>query len=203
VIPSPSGEAASPTDTRMSRARAISSLTSESLRVLGPTPAAPMTIPIDQMRMRSADRAQRAGFGGDRPTDTSPAEPGPTIGWPRLARTVACADRSSRQSPMIFTSNYGEAGAIDRFGGTLGLPHAFSGHNGFSEGGPSPDRTGPALVVGLSASELSSRFRGCHLAALVSNSAAVENDEHDALIELCRGTRVPWSQTWSALRHLG
>ncbi len=137
------------------------------------------------------------------PVIAANGDAGETIGWPQFAQTVARVYRQDRQAPVIFTSNYGEAGAIDRFGGALGLTHAYSGHNGFSEWGPPPDRPGPVLVVGLSAAELSSHFEGCRLAARVNNSAGVNNDEHDEPIDLCSGTRAPWSQIWSGLRHLG
>src|SRR4051794_31626725 len=65
---------------------------------------------------------------------------GETVGWTRFVRTVATAWRKVPRDTAIFTSNYGEAGAVDVLGRTLGLPHAYSGHNGFSEWGPPPAR---------------------------------------------------------------
>lgn len=53
-----------------------------------------------------------------------------TVGWLEFARTVAGVYRRSGGTPVIFTANYGEAGAIDRYGPSLGLPPAYSGHNG-------------------------------------------------------------------------
>src|SRR5205814_767925 len=76
----------------------------------------------------------------------------------------------------IFTSNYGEAGAIDRYGPALGLPPAYSGHNAFGYWGPPPDHAGTVITVGLSRFQLS-HFRGCQLAARIDNSAGVNNDE--------------------------
>ena len=90
---------------------------------------------------------------------------GETIGWPEFTRTVAGVYRARRAGAVIFTSNYGEAGAIDRYGPALGLPAAYSGHNGFAEWGPPPDRPGPVVAVGLDASGAPSHFRGCRLAA--------------------------------------
>ncbi len=54
---------------------------------------------------------------------------GETIGWPELSRTVARVYRQAGGHGVVFTENYGEAGAVDRFGGPLGLPTASSGHN--------------------------------------------------------------------------
>jgi hypothetical protein len=52
-----------------------------------------------------------------------------TIGWPELVRSVARVYQglpaSQRETAVIFTENYGEAGSIDRFGPAYGLPRAF------------------------------------------------------------------------------
>ena len=53
---------------------------------------------------------------------------GETIGWPDLTRTVASVYRRAGSGAVTSTSNYGEAGAIDRYGPALGLPAAYSGH---------------------------------------------------------------------------
>jgi hypothetical protein len=128
---------------------------------------------------------------------------GETIGWPALVRSVASVARSAGPTTVIFTSNYGEAGAIERFGPPLGVDVAYSGHNGFAEWGPPPDRLTPVVVVGLEPSELSRHFRDCRLAARISNPAGVDNQERGELIDLCRETRSPWSRMWPSLRHLG
>jgi Dolichyl-phosphate-mannose-protein mannosyltransferase len=128
---------------------------------------------------------------------------GETIGWPQFTRLVARAYRQTGRPAVIFTANYGEAGAIDRFGGSLGLPQAYSGHNGFAEWGPPPDRGSPIVVVGYGEATLRSHFVRCHLAARVSNSAGIDNDEHGEPIDVCDATRGPWSRIWAGLRHLG
>ena len=46
---------------------------------------------------------------------------GETIGWPGLTRAVASVYRRAGPGTVIFTSNYGEAGAVDRYGPALGL----------------------------------------------------------------------------------
>jgi 4-amino-4-deoxy-L-arabinose transferase-like glycosyltransferase len=56
-------------------------------------------------------------------------------GWPELAATVATIyaglPPAQRAQAAIVTSNYGEAAAIDFFGGRYGLPPAISGHNNY------------------------------------------------------------------------
>jgi hypothetical protein len=127
---------------------------------------------------------------------------GETIGWPDLTRTVASVYRRVGPGAVIFTSNYGEAGAVDRYGPALGLPAAYSGHNAFGYWGPPPNRAGPVVTVGLGSSQLS-QFRHCQLAARIDNSAGTDNDERGQPVEQCAGPRGPWSTIWPKLRHLG
>jgi len=58
---------------------------------------------------------------------------GETVGWPRLVRTVDGVWKSlparQRARAVIFTADYGEAGAINELGRGTGLPTAVSGHN--------------------------------------------------------------------------
>ena len=92
---------------------------------------------------------------------------------------------------------------MDRYGPKLGLPIAYSGHNAFAEWGPPPDGPGAVIVVGLDPTQLHAAFEGCTLAARISNSPGIDNDERGATIDLCSRTRRPWSLLWSRLRHLG
>ncbi len=131
------------------------------------------------------------------------ADVGETVGWPQFVRSVAGAYRRAGPAAVIFTSNYGEAGAVDRFGPALGLPGAYSGHNGFAEWGPPADRPGPVVAVGLARSELAAHFNACRLFARVGNSAGVDNEERGEPVDICAGTRAPWSRMWGTLRHLG
>jgi hypothetical protein len=124
---------------------------------------------------------------------------GETIGWPDLTRIVA---RVYQPGAVIFTANYGEAGAIDRYGPPLGLPGAWSGHNAFGYWGPPPDRSAPVVTVGVRAGALK-HFRDCRLVARLDNSAGVDNDEHGEPVERCAGPRAPWSTLWPELSHLG
>jgi 4-amino-4-deoxy-L-arabinose transferase-like glycosyltransferase len=131
---------------------------------------------------------------------------GETIGWPELVNTVASvAHQAPGGRPVVFTANYGEAGAIDRYGSGLGLgpARAYSGHNAFGDWGPPPDRPGPVVVVGIPPGLLAERFTGCRVAARVDNDAGADNDERGTPVVLCAGTRGPWSRIWEGLRHLG
>jgi 4-amino-4-deoxy-L-arabinose transferase-like glycosyltransferase len=127
---------------------------------------------------------------------------GETIGWPELAETVAGVYRRQPPSAVILTRNYGEAGAIDRFGPGLGLPPAYSGHNAYGDWGPPPDDDAPVIAVGMPPADLA-QLGGCRLAAQIGNDAGVDNNEQGASVRVCAGPPAGWAEAWPSLRHLG
>jgi 4-amino-4-deoxy-L-arabinose transferase-like glycosyltransferase len=127
---------------------------------------------------------------------------GETIGWPELVREIAVVYRRAPRAAVIFTSNYGEAGAVDRYGPTLGLPGAYSGHNGFGYWGPPKVPPGPVVAVGTNARELR-EFSGCRVAARIENTARIDNSERREPIYLCTRPAATWAAVWPRLRHLG
>ncbi|HEX8497559.1 MAG TPA: glycosyltransferase family 39 protein [Actinomycetales bacterium] len=132
---------------------------------------------------------------------------GETVGWPRLVRTLADVHRGlpadERAAAVVLTGNYGEAGAVDRFGPALGLPRAHSGHNAYGLWGPPPERDGPVIAVGLDESRLRALFDQVQPVARVDNGVDLDNDEQGEQVYLCRGRRAPWTQAWPTLVRLG
>jgi 4-amino-4-deoxy-L-arabinose transferase-like glycosyltransferase len=127
-----------------------------------------------------------------------------TVGWPELARTVGevfqTLSPAERATAVVFTGNYGEAGAIDRYGGALGLPRAYSGHNAYARFGMPPDSAGPVIVLGYD--DPSVDFEGCRAAATVDNGVDLENEEQGGTVFVCERPLKPWSEMWGDLRHL-
>lgn len=130
---------------------------------------------------------------------------GETIGWPAFARTVADVHDSlaSQAGAIVLTANYGEAGAIDRYGPELGLPRAYSGHNAYADWGPPPGDSGPVIVVGYSQEAAARHLDGCKVAAHIDNREDVDNEEQDGPVLVCTGPDRPWSELWPTLRRLG
>ncbi|HKA68636.1 MAG TPA: glycosyltransferase family 39 protein, partial [Actinomycetes bacterium] len=130
-----------------------------------------------------------------------------TVGWPELVRAVAEVRDTlpDGRSATILTGNYGEAGAIDRFGGGYGLPTAYSGHNAYWTWGPPPDSaTGPVIVVGYRRLErLQSWCDEVEPVRRIDTPHGIENDEDGAVIWVCSGVRRPWSAIWPELAVLG
>ncbi|MEU4220328.1 glycosyltransferase family 39 protein [Actinoplanes sp. NPDC026623] len=132
-----------------------------------------------------------------------------TIGWPELVDTVAAVYRSlpaeEQATAVIITTNYGEAGAIDKYGPARGLPAPYSGHLNFWRWGPPPDTaTGPAIFVGdWTAGALASYCGSATIAARVDNGYGVDNEEQGTPVWLCRDVRGAWSGLWPGLRRFG
>ena len=131
---------------------------------------------------------------------------GEMVGWPRFVATVASVYHelppATRARTVIFTKNYGEAGAIDLFGPARGLPQAYSGHNGFSEWGPPPNSDTAAILVGeeLEAT-VAADFRGCAVRAHIDDGLGLNNQEQGVPVWFCAATSRPWSTMWTSLRH--
>ena len=127
-----------------------------------------------------------------------------TVGWPELVRTVAdvhmALPASERANAVVFTANYGEAGAIERFGPEYGLPRAYSGHNAYARFGIPPDSAAPVIVLGYR--DPSIDFEGCRAAATIDNGVDLENEEQGGTVFVCEGPRGSWSEAWSRLTHL-
>jgi hypothetical protein len=130
---------------------------------------------------------------------------GETVGWPRFVATVSKAWQSIppavRRRTVIFTDNYGEAGAVDVLGRSHGLPRAYSGHNGFSEWGrpTAADRT--ALLIGYDGpADAAPFFDRCRRLAVIDDGVGLDNQEQGLPLLLCRPT-APWSALWPELTH--
>ena len=130
-----------------------------------------------------------------------------TIGWPTFAATVGRVwnelPQSERSTAVVYASNYGEAGAIARYGRAHGIPRAYSGHNAFWRFGRPPDGARPIIVVGYHHREaLRGDFRGCVLSARIDNGVALDNEEQGAPIWTCATTTEAWSRLWPRLHSL-
>ncbi|WP_112586922.1 ArnT family glycosyltransferase [Micromonospora noduli] len=137
---------------------------------------------------------------------------GETIGWPEFADSVARVHRGlppeERSRAVVLTANYGEAGALARYGPARGLPRAYSGHNSMVDFGRPPADADVVIAVGWVGGEpgdpLGAWFERCTLSGVVDQRVEVDNDENGGPIHVCRGLRRPWSQIWDTeVRHTG
>ncbi|MFI9814540.1 glycosyltransferase family 39 protein [Saccharothrix variisporea] len=125
-------------------------------------------------------------------------EAGEQVGWPELTATVArvwaTIPDERRARAVVFARNYGQAGAIERFGPDHGLPRPYSGHMSYADWGPPADSfDGPVLVVGARGPE----FTECRVVEI--HHAVVENEEDGTDVALCKAPQ--WSRVWPQLRR--
>ena len=102
---------------------------------------------------------------------------------------------------VIVASNYGEAGAIDRFGAAHGLPPAHSPHNSYADFRIPEASDGPVVVVGYDGATLASWFDGCTRVAEITTPHGIDNDVNGTPIWRCDGPVEPWEQLWPRMRH--
>ncbi|MEJ3404844.1 glycosyltransferase family 39 protein [Rathayibacter sp. YIM 133350] len=122
-----------------------------------------------------------------------------SVGWPEYVRQVAAVTPAG--VPVI-TSNYGEAGAIARFGPALGLRAVYSDHNELWYHGHPPDTADSAVFVGYRAEPLESLFASCTVRARLDNGVGVDNEEQHLPVTVCTGRRVAWADAWPRFAHL-
>ncbi len=131
---------------------------------------------------------------------------GETVGWPQLTGQVASVydglPPTERRQASIFTSNYGEAGAIAHYGPSLGLPVPLSGHNTYWLWGPGSADDHVVIAVGA-VEQLRPHFAHCRYVATIHSPDDVNNDENGTPIGICSGPRGPWSAFWGSLRNYG
>jgi dolichyl-phosphate-mannose-protein mannosyltransferase len=130
---------------------------------------------------------------------------GETIGWPGLTALVAreywALPPPQRAHTVILAANYGEAGAIDRFGPAYRLPPAYSGANNFWYWGPPPATGTGAIAVNVDPALLRELFTSVRQVATFHNGLGVADNEQGAAVYRAVGLRVPWARAWPRLRN--
>jgi len=128
------------------------------------------------------------------------------FGWPNQAKVVASVYRSlpleDRAHCVILAANYGEAGAIDYFGASYGLPRAISPHNNYYLWGPGDSSEQVVIAVGMDEHKLQRLFADVQQVATITDSYAVP-DENNLPVYLCRNPRMPLSRAWPSLKFFG
>ncbi|MEU0506979.1 glycosyltransferase family 39 protein [Nocardia sp. NPDC005998] len=128
---------------------------------------------------------------------------GETIGWPQFVRRIAEVRATVGSDIAILTANYGEAGAIERFGGAYGLPTPHSGHNSYWWWGPPSDTATAVIAVGLDRDQLMRYFAEVEPVGRIDNGLGIDNDEQGQPLFVCRVPRAPWSELWPQAKLLG
>lgn len=171
--------------------------------VIGGILLAPLTIPVFALNaLIPFVRAMGGTNVKSENTDTGilPQNFADRFGWEELAVTMSDVYHSlpaqDQAKACIYTSNYGEAGALQFYSSKYDLPPVISGHNNYYLWGPG-SCTGEVLIY-LGQANIDDLKQGF---ADVQQVAANKCQycmpfENDVPIFLCRGIKVPIEQDW-------
>jgi 4-amino-4-deoxy-L-arabinose transferase-like glycosyltransferase len=122
------------------------------------------------------------------------------FGWEEMAATLSDVYRSlpaeDQAKACIFTSNYGEAGALQFYSSRYDLPPTISGHNNYYLWGPGSCSGEVILYLGqANIADLKQGFADVQQVA-VNKCQYCMPYENNLPIFLCRGIKMPIEQTW-------
>jgi hypothetical protein len=124
------------------------------------------------------------------------------FGWEEMTATVAGAFQALppdvRAKTAIFGQNYGQAGAIDRFGPRYGLPKAISGHQNYFLWGPRGYTGESMIVMGDRQSNLAEKFASVEKVGRVEHPYAMPYEHIDVFY--CRGLKQPLAEIWPKVK---
>ncbi len=131
--------------------------------------------------------------------------------WPELTQAVADVYNElpleTRAATTILAGNYGEAGALNRYGPALGLPRTISGTNNYWLWGWGDPAAPPqhVILVGWTPEYMRRFFSGCAVAGTVANPQAIENEETKwhRYIYYCSAVDEPWETLWPQIQSFG
>jgi hypothetical protein len=118
----------------------------------------------------------------------------------QVARVYHALPAEQQAKTAIYTENYGEAGAIDFFGGRYGLPKAICAHQNYFLWGPR-EYTGEIMILVGSddIEEAREHFTSVEQAATLNNPYSMPHEQHPIL--LARGLTTDLRELWPRLKN--
>ena len=179
---------------RAPRARRITpAILAGTAMLAGAVLSAPVALPVLPARTLHSVPLQKINY-----------DLGEEVAWPRLVALIAreydARPAAQRQRTTILAGNYGEAGAIDRYGPGYGLPRVYGGANNFWLWGPPPAADSAAIAVNVDPALLRREFAHVRQVATFRNGLGVDDDEQGAPVFLATGLKSSWRQAWPAFR---
>lgn len=163
-------------------------------------------LPIKTFEKYAGFMANHIGLSGPLRWETGKIERLPQdyadmFGWEDQVATVAKVyhglSPEEQSQCIIFAGNYGEAGAIDYFGGADGLPKATSVNGSYYLWGPGGRSGEIVIALGVSREYLESVFDGIALVAVITHEYARENN---LPVYVCRNPRITLQELWPQLK---
>ncbi|HEX6557248.1 MAG TPA: glycosyltransferase family 39 protein [Ktedonobacteraceae bacterium] len=128
------------------------------------------------------------------------------FGWQEqvalIAQVYHSLPPSEQRAACIFTSNYGEAGALVQFGGRYHLPPPISGHNAFYIWGPQGCTGQVIITINIAPQDAARAFSSVTLAARTSCDACVAFENHAPILILRQPkASSPFAVLWAQAKH--
>jgi len=128
------------------------------------------------------------------------------FGWEEQVALIAQVYHSlppeEQRVACIFTSNYGEAGALVQFGGRYHLPPPISGHNAFYIWGPQGCTGQVIITINIAPQDAARGFSSVTLAARTSCDACVDFENHAPILILRQPkAKAPFAALWAQAKH--
>ncbi len=127
------------------------------------------------------------------------------FGWEQMVGSVAHVYHHLRpedeKRAAIFCQNYGEAGAIDFFGPTLGLPPAICGHQNYFLWGPRDWTAEVVLVLDTNDEDERKLFASVQDLGQIVSSPWAMPFERRMHVFLCRDLKVSVQELWPRIKN--
>ena len=176
--------------------------------VIGGILVAPLTIPmlpldahVAYMRVMGGTAQKTEKFD----TGIFPQNFADRFGWEELAAMMSdvyhALPPEDQAKACIFTSNYGEAGALQFYSSKYDLPPVISGHNNYYFWGPGSCTGEVVIYLGrTNIDDLKQGFTDVQQVA-VNKCQYCMPFENDLPIFLCRGIKAPIEQAWPTTKY--
>ncbi|MCX6138015.1 MAG: glycosyltransferase family 39 protein [Ignavibacteriales bacterium] len=126
------------------------------------------------------------------------------FGWEnmtlRVARVYYSLPDSVRTHCGIYVQNYGQAGALDFFGKSLGLPPVLCGHNNYWYWTEGLERYNSIIILGGDIEDYKKVFDQVLVVDVVTHPYVMPY-ENNLQIFICRGLRLPLKEIMKGTRH--
>jgi hypothetical protein len=170
---------------------------------LGLSPLGRPVLPVEAFVRYAAALGQKPGTEERQALARLPQFYADMQGWRDMAAAVAGVVRSlppeERAKACVFGQNYGEAGAVEYFGGDLDLPPAISAHNSYWLWGPGRCSGEVLVVIGDKRGRLDELFADVRLGG-VSRCTDCMPYENGRSIWIARGLKQPITALWPGLK---
>jgi hypothetical protein len=125
------------------------------------------------------------------------------FGWEEIAAAAAGVYHSltpeEQAKTAIFTSNYGEAAAIDFFGGRFGLPKAICTHQNYFLWGPREYEGEIVIRIGSRLEDAQESYESVSVAATLDNPYSLPFEQLPIL--LCRHRKKNLQTDWPSMKN--